>query len=150
MWYNEKNAVGQDFKGDIGQMGVFDFLKKGKAELSDEQKKWNKMWNLWTEGRADSPYKELMSYQSEVNNGGHDQYFFNTENTDDLRKELSVLEAVLPKKLQRNLRDAYSAYLDKESDETAQAILERCDDTFYKNEEEINRMLQEYAAEMKL
>ena len=67
-------------------MGVFDFLKKGKAELSDEQKKWNKMWDLWTEGRADSPYKELMSYQSEVNNGGHDQYFFNTENTDDLRK----------------------------------------------------------------
>ena len=111
-------------------MGVFDFLKKGKAELSDEQKKWNKMWDLWTEGRADSPYKELMSYQSEVNNGGHDQYFFNTENTDDLRKELSVLEAVLPKKLQRNLRDAYSAYLDKESDETAQAILEQCDDTF--------------------
>lgn len=109
------------------------------------------MWDLWTEGRADSPYKELMSYQSEVNNGGHDQYFFNTENTDDLRKELSVLEAVLPKKLQRNLRNAYSAYLDKESDETtAQAILEQCDDTFYKNEEEINRMLQEYAAEMKL
>ena len=107
-------------------MGVFDFLKKGKAELSDEQKKWNKMWDLWTEGRADSPYKELMSYQSEVNNGGHDQYFFNTENTDDLQKELSVLEAVLPKKL------------------------EQCDDTFYKNEEEINRMLQEYAAEMKL
>ena len=71
-------------------MGVFDFLKKGKAELSDEQKKWNKMWDLWTEGRADFPYKELMSYQSEVNNGGHDQYFFNTENTDDLQKELSV------------------------------------------------------------
>ena len=134
-------------------MGVFDFLKKGKAELSDEQKKWNKMWELWTEGRADSPYQELMSYQSEVNNGGHDQYFFNIENTDDLRKELSILETVLPEKLQKNLRDAYSAYLvlaHKESDETAQAILEQCDDTFYKNEEEINCMLKEYAAEMKL
>ena len=134
-------------------MGVFDFLKKGKAELSDEQKKWNKMWELWTEDRADSPYQELMSYQSEVNNGGHDQYFFNIENTDDLRKELSILETVLPEKLQKNLRDAYSAYLvlaHKESDETAQAILEQCDDTFYKNEEEINCMLKEYAAEMKL
>ena len=134
-------------------MGVFDFLKKDKAELSDEQKKWNKMWELWTEDRADSPYQELMSYQSEVNNGGHDQYFFNIENTDDLRKELSILETVLPEKLQKNLRDAYSAYLvlaHKESDETAQAILEQCDDTFYKNEEEINCMLKEYAAEMKL
>ena len=103
-------------------MGVFDFLKKDKAELSDEQKKWNKMWELWTEDRADSPYQELMSYQSEVNNGGHDQYFFNTENADDLQKELSILKTVLPEKLQKNLRDAYSAYLvlaHKESDETA-------------------------------
>ena len=134
-------------------MGVFDFLKKGKAELSDEQKKWNKMWDLWTEGCADSPYQELMSYQSEVNNGGHDQYFFNTENADDLQKELSILKTVLPEKLQKNLRDAYSAYLvlaHKESDETAQAILEQCDNTFYKNEEEINCTLKEYAAEVKL
>ena len=134
-------------------MGVFDFLKKNKAELSDEQKKWNKMWELWTEGRADSPYQELMFYQSEVNNGGHDQYFFNTENIDDLQKELPILETILPEKLQKNLQDAYGAYLvltDKESDETARAILEQCDDTFYKYEEEINCMLKKYAAEMKL
>ena len=117
------------------------------------KKKWNKMWELWTEGRADSPYQELMSYQSEVNNGGHDQYFFNTENIDDLQKELPILETILPEKLQKNLQDAYGAYLvltDKESDETAQAILEQCDDTFYKYEEEINCMLKKYAAEMKL
>lgn len=56
-------------------MGVFRFFKKNKAEPTDEQKKWNKMWDLWAEGRADSPYAELMTYQSEINNGGHDQYF---------------------------------------------------------------------------
>ena len=60
-------------------MGVFSFFKKSKVELTDEQKKWNKMWDLWVEGRADSPYSELMTYQSEINNGGHDQYFFNIE-----------------------------------------------------------------------
>ena len=28
-------------------MGLFDAFKKKKAELSDEQKKWNMMWDLW-------------------------------------------------------------------------------------------------------
>ena len=44
-------------------MGVFRFFKKNKAEPTDEQKKWNKMWDLWAEGRADSPYAELMTYE---------------------------------------------------------------------------------------
>ena len=151
MWYNEKNAVGQDFKVDIGQMGVFDFLKKGKAELSDEQKKWNKMWDLWTEGRADSPYKELMSYQSEVNNGGHDQYFFNIENSGNLQKEMAVLKTVLPAKLRDNLQNAYDAYLkltNEESDEQAGTILSQYDDEFYKGEEEINCILRAYASKI--
>ena len=26
-------------------MGVFSFFKKSKVELTDEQKKWNKMWD---------------------------------------------------------------------------------------------------------
>ena len=54
-------------------MGVFGFFKKRKSELSREQKKWNKMWDLWAENRADTPYAEVMTYQSEDNNGGHDQ-----------------------------------------------------------------------------
>ena len=54
-------------------MGVFSFFKKSKVELTGEQKKWNIMWDLWVEGRADSPYAELMTYQSEINNGGHDR-----------------------------------------------------------------------------
>lgn len=63
-------------------MGLFDLFRKNKTELSDEQEKWNKMWNLWEENRADTPYAELMTYQSEINNGGHDQYFLNVENTE--------------------------------------------------------------------
>ena len=134
-------------------MGVFRFFKKNKAEPTDEQKKWNKMWDLWAEGRADSPYAELMTYQSEINNGGHDQYFLNVENTGDLQKEMAALETVLSEKLQKNLRNAYYAYqqlTDSESDEDAEAILEQCDDIFYQNEEEINCILKEHAAKMKL
>ncbi len=134
-------------------MGLFDFFRKSKTELSDEQEKWNKMWDLWAGKRADTPYAELMTYQSEINNGGHDQYFLNIENTGDLQKEMTALKTVLSEKLQKNLQDAYHAYqtlTDSESDAEAEAILEQCDDIFYQNEEEINRALKEYAAKMKL
>lgn len=134
-------------------MGVFSFFKKSKVELTDEQKKWNKMWDLWVEGRTDSPYSELMTYQSEINNGGHDQYFFNIGNTDNLQKDMEVLETVLPAKLQENLRKAYNAYLqltNEESDEQLEEILNQCDDSFYKDEEEINCILRAYAAETEL
>lgn len=134
-------------------MGVFGFFKKRKSELSREQKKWNKMWDLWAENRADTPYAEVMTYQSEVNNGGHDQYFFNVEQTGDLQAEISILENVLSEELRSNLLTAYDAYqmlADKESDEEWEAILELCDDVFFKNEEEINRILKEYASKIEL
>lgn len=134
-------------------MGVFGFFKKRKRELSHEQKKWNKMWELWAENRADTPYAEVMTYQSEVNNGGHDQYFFNVEQTGDLQAEISILENVLSEELRSNLLTAYDAYqmlADKESDEEWEAILEGCDNVFFKNEEEINRILKEYASKIEL
>ena len=135
-------------------MRMFDFFRKSKANhLTDEQTKWNRMWDLWAEGRADSPYAELMTYQSEINNGGHDQYFFNIGNTGNLQKDMEVLETVLPAKLQENLRKAYNAYLqltNEESDGQLEEILNQCDDSFYKDEEEINCILRAYAAETEL
>lgn len=134
-------------------MGVFSFFKKRKVELTDEQKKWNIMWDLWVEGRADSPYAELMTYQSEINNGGHDQYFFNIDNSGNLQKEMAVLKTVLPAKLRDNLQNAYDAYLEltnEESDEQAETILSQYDDEFYKDEEDINRILREYASQIEL
>ena len=134
-------------------MGFFAFFKKKQAKLTDEQQKWNKMWDLWAEGDAISPYAELMTYQGEINNGGHDQYFTNVENTSDLQKEMSELVNVLPKKLISNLQKAYEAYLvleEKEDDEKAEEIMEECDDVFYENEEEINHILEEYATAIEL
>ena len=134
-------------------MGLFDFLKKKPVELTEEQKKWNKMWELWEEEKAESPYSELMTYQSEIYGGGHAQYFFNTKNTGDLQKEMSVLETILPAKHKNNLQKAYTAYLvlsKKEDDEKAEGTLEQCDDMFYENEEEINNILKKYASRVKL
>ena len=134
-------------------MGLFDIFKKKKVELTEEQLKWNKMWELWTEEKVDSPYAELMTYQSEINNGGHDQYFTNVENTSDLNKEISALEQILSAELKNNLNKAYKAYLileKKEEDEEAEETLEQCDNVFYENEEKINRLLEEYACKIEL
>ena len=135
-------------------MGLFDiFKKKRKGELTEQQLKWNKIWDLWVEKKAETPYAELMTYQSEVNNGGHDQYFTNVENVGDIQKEMSALEQILSEKLNNNLKKAYKAYLvleEKEEDEKAEETLEQCDDVFYENEEEINHALEEYAAKIEL
>ena len=129
-------------------MDLFAFFKKKQAKLTDEHQKWNKMWDLWSEEKADSPYAQLMTYQSEVNNGGHHQYFSNIENTSDLQNEMSILETILTVKHKNNLRKAYGAYLvlAEKEDECAENILEQCDDVFYENEEEINHILEEYVA----
>ena len=131
-------------------MGLF--AKKKKVELTEAQLKWNKMWQLWAEDHADSPYAELMTYQSEINNGGHEQYFINVESTSDIEKEMSSLETILPSKLREALEEAYRAYMsmDEEEDEEAEEILEQCDDLFYEHQDEINRILEKYAAGIKL
>lgn len=134
-------------------MSLFDIFKKKKVELTEEQLKWNKIWDLWSERKVDSPYAELMTYQSEVNNGGHDQYFTNVENTGDLKKEMSALKQILSLKLKDNLNKAYKAYLvleEKDEDEKAEETLEQCDDVFYENEEESLHALEEYASTIKL
>ena len=134
-------------------MGLFNIFKKKKVELTEEQQKWNRMWELWTEEKVETPYAELMTYQSEINNGGHSQYFTNVENIGDLQKEMSALEQILSKKLGTNLKKAYKAYLvlkENEDDEKSEETLEQCDDVFYENEEEINYALEEYASKIEL
>ena len=133
-------------------MGLFNFFKQEKVKLTEEQCKWNKMWDLWAEEKAESPYAQLMTYQSEINNGGHDQYFNNVENIADLQNEISVLETILPVIHRDNLRKAYKAYLvlKEKDDEEAEKILEQCDDAFYENETELNCILEEYAQKIEL
>ena len=70
-------------------MSFFDLFKKKKKEQPIEELKWNKMWDLWAEEKASSPYAELMTYESEINNGGHMQFFDNVSNTSDLPQVIS-------------------------------------------------------------
>lgn len=136
---------------------LFDIFRRKKKNalddnsLTEENKQWNKMWDLWANGEIQSPYDELMTYQSEVNNGGHGQYFVNTENTSDLLKEMSGLNSILSDTLKENLKTAYEAHLLLEQDETneeAEAVLEKCDDVFFQNEKDINAILESFCKQI--
>ncbi len=133
---------------------MFNFLKKKKKiELTEEQLKWNKMWDLWTEEKVESPYQELMTYQSEINNGGHSQYFTNMENVSDVAKEMSALEQILSSKMKDNLHTAYKCHLvldENPDDEKAEEAIEQCDNFFYENEEEIMGILEGLASKIEL
>ncbi|MGN0812725.1 MAG: DUF4375 domain-containing protein [Candidatus Coproplasma sp.] len=133
-------------------MNILDLFRKKKVKLSDKQLKLCKMWELWADEKVPSPYAELITYQSEINNGGHAQYFFNVSSICDLQKEMATLETVLPIQHKETLKTAYSAFLalEENGDEKAEKILEQCDDTFFENEKEINRILQEYADTIEL
>lgn len=134
-------------------MSIFDIFKRNKKELSDEQKKWNKLWKLWEEEKVKSPYRELMTYQSEINNGRHDQYFCNIENTGNLQNEIAALATIWPVKHKNNLQKAYRAYLilsKNEDNKNTEEVLEQCDDFFFQNEMEFNQLLEAYANKIQL
>lgn len=132
-------------------MGLFDIFKK-KVELPIEAQQWNKMWDLWTEEKIESPYKELMTYQSEVNNGGHAQYFCNVESSSNIREEINQLKKLLSKEMHSNIEKAYKAYLKLEEieDIASEEILEECDNLFYEKESEINDILEEFSLKIEL
>ena len=63
------------------------------------------------------------------------------------------MKTLFYKQLRDNLQNSNYAYLkltNEESDEQAGAILSQYDDKFYKDEEDINRILREYASQIEL
>ena len=132
-------------------MSFFDLFKKKKKEKPIEELKWNKMWDLWAEEKISSPYAELMTYDNEIHNGGHLQFFDNVSNTSDLPQTISALCTILNGLLKQNLETAYNAYLEyKEKEDTLDEILDECDNVFYENEDQIESILKEYAKTMEL
>ena len=148
VWYNEL------VKQWRCTMGLFDIFKKKSVSVKEsettipqESKNWDKMWELWENERAESPYQELMTYQAEVNNGGHSQFFLNVDNTGDVDAVVSVLLSVLSGALSRNLEKAYTAYkkYNESNEDKMDDILEKCDDVFYENESDVNEILEKYS-----
>ena len=136
-------------------MCIFKKAKKNpeaeEKRLSEAELKFNKMWDLWAKGEIKSPYADLMTYQSEVNNGGHDQFFLNVASTGHLRSVMKALKHVLPFNIRVPLVEAYNAYkINGEDAEENEEFFEHADEVFFENEEEINDILEEFAKKIKL
>lgn len=130
-------------------MCFFDFFRKKTVSLTEEEK-WNRMWELWEKGKLKSPCANLMTYEGEVNNGGHSQYFFNTANCGDLKAEVDTILPVLPEPLRGNLKRGYDAFAAQEdiSDDVNDDLFDDCDSVFYENEQLLIDMLKVYADEL--
>ena len=127
-------------------MGIFDIFKKKKAVPTTDQK-LNKMWDLWADDKLDLPCAKLMRYESEVNNGGHSQYFFNVANGGDLAVEVEAVLSMLPEPLRENLARGYAAFSEQNdiSDDVNDELFEECDDVFYEHEQLIIDIIYEAA-----
>jgi len=127
-------------------MGIFDIFKKKKAALTTDQK-LVKMWDLWAVNKLDLPCAKLMKYESEVNNGGHSQYFFNVANCGDLAVEVEAVLSMLPEPLRENLARGYAAFSEQDdiSDDVNDELFEECDDVFYEHEQLIIDIIYEAA-----
>ena len=123
-------------------MGVF--KSKKQPELTEAQKRINKLWEMYDSGKlAETDYSTfvLCEYESGVNGEGHSGWFFNIENTEGKKaidKTLSVLEEVLPTHLYENLNKAFRSY----GTEHEEKICESADAYFYEYEQEIIEYLQ--------
>lgn len=91
----------------------------------------------------DLPCAKLMKYDSEVNNGGHSQYFFNVANCEDLATEVEAVLAMLPEPLRANLARGYAAF--SEQEDSSDELFEECDDLFYEHERLIIDIIYEAA-----
>lgn len=133
---------------------IFDLFKRKKKSsvnetaLSEKDIKWNKMWELWANGEIESPYAELMEYHSEINNGGHSQYFSLITDNGDVESAISALSEILPQALTENIREAYQAHLileQNDSDENAESTMRKCDGVFFENEHLITEILETFS-----
>ena len=121
-------------------MSIFKKSKKDvevkEQKLSAKDLKWNKMWDLWAKGEIASPYADLMTYQSEVYNGGHAQFFDNVASTGHLRSVMKSLKHVLPFDIRVPLVEAYNAYkINGEDAEENEEFFDHADEVFYEKEE---------------
>lgn len=121
--------------------------KQKKYTLTERAERHNRMWDLWAEDKLPAPCSDLMLYQAEINNGGHDQFFFNLENRteeDALDKAISSLRSVLPGGLLANFEKALATFkVFDENHDRAFWIFEQCDDYYYENEDKIDDILEE-------
>ena len=127
-------------------MGLFDIFKK-KEPMTDEQLKWEYLWEKWQLEEVPEPYNTIMTYYKEIKKEGHTRFFLNIAFCGEVEKAVEKIGSLLPESLCENLKTAYSHYvvLVNEENEETEAKIRECDTFFDENEQLILDMIQEYA-----
>ena len=126
-------------------------LWAGNITAERAERLQDEMWESWEEGKLPPSYQALLTYVSDVMDGGHLQYFLNR----DLREEnffslMPTLRELLPEGHAGNLSNAYRAYCRLELDlakdgDIAEALdadpLISYDKYYFDHEEEIFDLL---------
>lgn len=144
----------------LGGLVVFITVNK-KKDFSDDssfsEEKWNKMIDLWVDGELDNPIKDVLTYDAEVNNGGHLQFFENCN--DELEEMMFSLKESLPRDVYDNLKQAYDIYksmdtnienVDEYVDVALQGDLDKYDHFYYENYDKVKGILKEYASTIEI
>ena len=132
-------------------MGLFDIFKK-KEPITDEQLKWEYIWEKWRLEEVPEPYNTIMTYYKEIKKEGHTRFFLNIAFCGEVEKAVEKIGSLLPPVLCENLKTAYSHYVvlvNEENEETEQKIRD-CDAVFDDNEKLILDLIQEYADTLEL
>lgn len=127
-------------------MGLFDIFKK-KEPMTDEQLKWEYLWEKWQLEEVPEPYNTIMTYYKEIKKEGHTRFFINIAFCGEVEKAVEKIGSLLPPVLCENLKTAYSHYviLVNEENEETEAKIRECDTFFDENEQLILDIIQEYA-----
>ena len=137
-------------------MGFFKKLFHKETPEERAERLQDEMWESWEEGKLPPSYQALLTYVSDVMDGGHLQYFLNR----DLREEnffslMPTLRELLPEGHAGNLSNAYRAYcrlgVDVNDDNSIAEALEEAplvsyDSYYFEHEEELIDLLEAYAA----
>ena len=78
--------------------------------LSEEELKWNKMWDLWADEKLEEPISSLLTYDSAIQGEGHYCFFDNLDEEKEIKKVIKNLKKILSNELYNNLEKAYENY----------------------------------------
>lgn len=111
-----------------------------KKKLSEQEVKWNLLWQKYADGNLEKSYYVLCDYHAGINGGGHNCYFDNKG--EELPDYIQALKILLSDAFIEKLNCAYTAYIENTN---ADEMCDSADDYFYANEQEIIDILQSYA-----
>lgn len=117
-------------------------LFKKKTEISDDQIRLNRLWDLYASGELEEKNREvyfLCDYEAGVNGEGHSGFCFNNEA--NLSAYQDALQKLLPDELYGNFLNATQSY----TTDIEEEVCEAADDYFYQHEEKVIAILQEFA-----